>query len=181
MAFEKYFIELIKQDGPSQQTKVLVPFSPAMSVSSTEGLIPAPRSADIADASITAAKLASGAATPAKTINTEAGTATSDGLTTGIISDTSSHVTVTSANADHIIVLPAPTPGRMIVINVGANGFELRSSAPATIAINGGTASNAESAIAANSTIIAICISATAWKAIFLDADGDVAKVEAAA
>jgi len=69
----------------------------------------------------------------------------------------------------------------MLVIDVGANGFKLQSTAPATIAINGGTGSGVVSAIAANSTILAICISATAWKAIFLDADSDVAKVAAAA
>lgn len=121
------------------------------------------------------------AVTPAKTNIVEAITATADGTGTGVISDTTTHATVTSGNADHIVTLPTPTPGRMLVINVGANGFELRSSAPATVAINGGSGASAESAIAANSTVIAICISATAWKAIFLDADSDVAKVEAAA
>lgn len=92
-----------------------------------------------------------------------------------------SFVTVTSANADHWVNLPAPVPGTVIILNVGATGYELRSSSPTTIAINGGTGAAAESAIAANSTIIAICISATAWKAFFLDADSDLAKVEAAA
>lgn len=104
--------------------------------------------------------------------------ATASGAT---ISDTADFVSVTSASADYIVVLPAPVVGKMVMINVGATGFELRSSAPASIAINGGTGSGAESAIAANSTIIAICLSSTAWKAIFLDADADVAKVEAAA
>lgn len=108
-------------------------------------------------------------------------TATADGLTTGIIPAGASYVTVTSANANHIVALPAPVVGNVIWINVGATGFELRSSAPATIAINGGAEAEAESAIAANSTVLAICISATAWKAIFLDADSDVAKVAAAA
>jgi len=113
----------------------------------------------------------------------QACTATSGGLTTGIVQPAGfvSYVAVTSSNADHIIVLPAPVPGAIVILNVGANGYELRSSDPATIAINGGTGSSAESAIAANSTVIAICLSATAWKAIFLDADSDVAKVEAAA
>lgn len=110
-------------------------------------------------------------------------TATSDGLTTGTIADAGliQHVTVTSANAAHIIVLPTPTPGTIVILDVGANGFELRSDTPASVAINGGTGASAESAIAANSTVIAICLSATAWKAFFLDADSDVAKVEAAA
>ena len=108
-------------------------------------------------------------------------TATADGTGTGTIPAGSSYVTVTSANANHIVTLPAPVVGNVLWINVGATGFELRSSAPATISINGGAEADAESAIAANSTVLAICISATAWKAIFLDADSDVAKVAAAA
>lgn len=110
-------------------------------------------------------------------------TATAAGLTTGTIADAGflQFVTVTSDSADKIIILPTPTPGTMVWLTNGATGYELRSSDPATIAINGGSGSNAESAIAANSTVLAICISATAWKAIFLDADADVAKVEAAA
>lgn len=131
---------------------------------------------------VVTALIADANVTPAKTNIVEARTATADGLTTGIISDTTTHVTVTSADANHIITLPTPTPGRMLVINVAATGFELRSNAPTTVLINGGTGGAAvESAIPANSTIIAICITATAWKAIFLDADSDVAKVEAAA
>jgi hypothetical protein len=110
-------------------------------------------------------------------------TATAAGLTTGTIADAGllQFVQVTVADANHIIILPTPTPGRIVILNNGATGYELRSSAPATVAINGGAEADAESAIAANSTVIAICISATAWKAIFLDADGDVAKVAAAA
>lgn len=108
----------------------------------------------------------------------EAVTATVGGAA---ISAASSYVTVTSSDANHIIILPAPVVGKQLVINVGATGFELRSSNPATIAINGGSGANAESAIAANSTCFLICISATAWKGTFWDADGDVAKIEAAA
>ena len=92
-----------------------------------------------------------------------------------------SFVTVTSANADHWVNLPAPVPGTVIILNVGATGYEMRSSAPSTVAINGGTGATAESAIPANSTCVMICVSATAWKGFFLDADSDVAKVEAAA
>lgn len=114
---------------------------------------------------------------------TQARTATSGGLTTAIVQPAGllSFVAVTSSNADHIIVLPTPAPGTIVILDVGANGYELRSSDPETIAINGGTGADAESAIPANSTVLAICLSATAWKAIFLDADADVAKVEAAA
>lgn len=110
-------------------------------------------------------------------------TATAAGTTTGTIADAGmlQFVEVTSDDANKIIILPTPTPGRIVILNNGATGYELRSSTPASIAINGGSGANAESAIAASSTVIAICISATAWKAIFLDADADVAKVEAAA
>lgn len=109
-------------------------------------------------------------------------TATADGSGTGVISPAATHVSVTSANSAHLVTLPAPVVGAQLVINVGANGFELVSSSPTTISINSGVATTgvASSSIPANSTIIAICISTTAWKAIFLDADSDVAKVEVA-
>ncbi len=110
-------------------------------------------------------------------------TATADGLTTGTIADLGfiQHITVTSASADDIIVLPTPTPGVQVILNVGANGFELRSSTPASVGINGGTGASAESAIPANSTVFMTCVSATSWKGFYMDADGDLAKVEAAA
>jgi hypothetical protein len=92
-------------------------------------------------------------------------TATADGLTTGIIPDGGRIVfaPIASADANHIVVLPAPTPGTIVIGFVGANGCELRSSAPATVGINGGTGASAESAIAANQMFVAICTSATSW------------------
>jgi hypothetical protein len=113
----------------------------------------------------------------------QAVTATADGLTTGIVTGVGvdQFVVVTSANAAHLVTLPTPTPGRRVTLDVGANGYKLRSSTPASIAINGGTGASASSTIAANSTVFAICVSATAWKVTFWDADSDVAKVTAAA
>lgn len=111
----------------------------------------------------------------------EARTATTTGATTGTISPATTRVTVTSDDANKIIILPAPVVGKKLTIHGGATGFELRSSAPASIAINGGSGSNAESAIAANSTCYLECVTATAWKGFFLDADSDVAKIEVAA
>lgn len=111
-------------------------------------------------------------------------TVTADGTGTGTIPDNLgglSHVTVTSDDANKILVLPTPVVGQILVIHGPATGFELRSSSPTTIAINGGTGSAAESAIAANSTLVMICVTSTAWKGYFLDADSDLAKVEAAA
>lgn len=109
-------------------------------------------------------------------------TATSDGLTTGTIADAGllQFVTVTSAGANNIVVLPTPTPGTIVILANGATGYELRSSAPATVAINGGTGASAESAIAANTMVVAICTTATTWQAIGL-AGTTLAAVEAAA
>lgn len=107
--------------------------------------------------------------------------ATDTGATTGTILGTTTHASVTSAGATKQVILPAPVVGRTLTIDVGANGFDLKSSAPATIAINGGKGATVKSAIAANSTCYLICVSATAWKGFFMDADGDVAKIAAAA
>jgi len=115
---------------------------------------------------------------------TQARTATPTGATTGTIAAHGNQVVVVtpSADANDIIILPPPVLGTILVIHGGpTTGYELRSSSPTTIAINGGTGSNAESAIAADSTIILICVTTTAWKGFFMDADGDLAKVEAAA
>lgn len=110
-------------------------------------------------------------------------TATLDGLTTGIIADAGVHqfITVTSANANNIIVLPTPTPGTIVFLHVAATGYELRTSSPTTIGINGGTGSGAESAIGANTTVMMICATATSWKGLQLGSDGTLAKVEVAA
>lgn len=94
-------------------------------------------------------------------------TATADGLTTGTIADAGNiqFVTVTSSDANNIIVLPTPTPGTIVMLANGATGYELRTDTPASVAINGGSGSNAESAIAANSLVFAVCTSATTWQA----------------
>lgn len=113
---------------------------------------------------------------------TAARTATADGSGTGTIAAAGmlQFVTVTSADANHIVVLPTPTPGTIVILRNGATGYELRSSAPATVAINGGTGASAESAIAANTMVIAVCTSATTWQAIGI-AGATLAGVEAAA
>jgi len=110
-------------------------------------------------------------------------TATADGLTTGTIADAGywQFVTVTSGNADHIVVLPTPTPGKVVVLANGGTGYELRTSTPGSIGINGGTGASAESAITANTLVMMICESATSWKGLQLGSDGTLAKVEVAA
>lgn len=104
------------------------------------------------------------------------------GGTTGVIAAAGmlQFVPVTSDDANKVITLPAPTPGTVVILANGATGYELRTSAPATVAINGGAASNAESAIAASTLVIAVCTSATTWQAIGL-AGTTLAAVEAAA
>lgn len=111
-----------------------------------------------------------------------AATATADGLTTGTIADGGywQFVTVTSGDANHIIVLPTPTPGKVVMLVNGATGYELRSSSPTTISINGGSGANAESAIGASTLVFAVCTSATAWQSWSITAT-TLAAVEAAA
>lgn len=90
-------------------------------------------------------------------------------------------VTPTWVNANNIIILPSPQPMKVVVIAGAATGGELRTSSPSTIAINGGSGANAESAVAANQMVIAICESATSWKAFTIAGNGTVAGLEAAA
>lgn len=108
-------------------------------------------------------------------------TTTADGTGTGLIADGTTYVTVTSAGANNILTLPTPTPGNIVYAYVGANGYELRSDTPASVAINGGTGANAESAIAANTLIRCVCTSSTTWVCSQFAADGTESKVEAAA
>jgi hypothetical protein len=108
-------------------------------------------------------------------------TATDDGLTTAIIAAGTRYVTVTSANAAHFIVLPVPVVGHEVALYVGANGYELQSSTPASIAINAGVGAAASSSIGANTFVVCRCTSATTWVAMSQAADGTIAAVDAAA
>jgi hypothetical protein len=111
-------------------------------------------------------------------------TATAAGDGTGLIADGTSFVTVTTADAAHIITLPTPTPGTIVWLGTQAESqaFEVRTDTPASVKINGGSGSNAESAIAAAAIAVRfVCINATNWLGTYWDADGDEAKVEAAA
>lgn len=106
---------------------------------------------------------------------------TATGATTGTILPSTTFATVASTNADHIVILPAPVPGKEIILYGNATGYELRSSAPATISINGGAEANAESAIAASLMLRCVCVSATAWIVNSYAAAGTEAAVAAAA
>lgn len=91
------------------------------------------------------------------------------------------HVVVTSDHADKIVILPAPVLGLKITLINGATGYEIRSSAPATIGINGGTDTAAESAIGANEVIKMECVSLTNWIGSSVTAAGVVGVVQVAA
>lgn len=90
-------------------------------------------------------------------------------------------VTPTWGAATNILVLPEPVPGKIVIIAGAATGGELRSHDPATVAINGGSGASAESAVAANQMVVAICETSTSWKALTIASDGTVAGLEAAA
>jgi hypothetical protein len=114
-------------------------------------------------------------------------TATSDGLTTGIIPTGAAYVTVTSGGANNIVLLPPPTVGTVVWIFVGTNGCELRAGsttgtdASATISIGGNSASGGhESALPANSLSLMVCTSATTWVGIEIASNNAVSAVEVA-
>ena len=112
---------------------------------------------------------------------TEARTATAaPGGATGVISTNTDFVTVTCDDANKVITLPTPTPGVVVAISNGATGYELRSSTPASVAINGGVAANAESAIPADTLVICVCRTATAWLCSNTDTAGVVTATEVA-
>lgn len=90
-------------------------------------------------------------------------------------------VVPTWGNANNIIILPSAQPGKIVILAGAATGGELRSSSPTTIAINGGTGAGAESAVAANQMVIAICESSSSWKAFTIASNGTTAGLEAAA
>ena len=98
-------------------------------------------------------------------LGTQSVTATDDGLTTGLISATGGPLVLVDADSDanHIVTLPSPVVGLTFIINVAATGCELRTSAPASVGINGTTGSGVELALAVNSTVWCICTSTTNW------------------
>lgn len=113
---------------------------------------------------IATADIADGAITPAKSAQTEAITATADGLTTGLISATARHVSITSANAAHVVVLPPAVVGKVITGYVGANGCELQTLASSNVKINDVDCDGAnEAAIPATTLFKATCVASDAW------------------
>jgi len=109
-------------------------------------------------------------------------TATAAGDGVGIIASGKSMVKVTSTDANHIVTLPTPSIGQVIyIVEDGTTGYELRSSTPASISINGGSGADFESAIAgATAYIRCLAVSTTAWIANQFAAAGTESAVEAA-
>lgn len=108
-------------------------------------------------------------------------TATEAGDGTGIIPAGVTHAVITSSANTKLVTLPAPVPGLHLILVMGANGCKVRSSAPTTIGINGGTGAAVASAIAADTEVVLECMSATSWKAWTVAADGTWAELAAAA
>jgi hypothetical protein len=91
------------------------------------------------------------------------------------IPDGVTFITVTSANAAHWVNLPTPTPGAELwIASAGGTGWELRSAAPETTAINGNTpTAGHESAVAATDLLTRCkCMSAVAWIVTHFASDG---------
>ena len=97
------------------------------------------------------------------------------------VADGTTFVTVTSADANHIIILPDSALGTVIRLQNGATGYELRSSSPTTIGINGGTGAAAESAVGASLLVEVIRTTATNWVGSTKTAAGVVAVLQVAA
>lgn len=122
--------------------------------------------------SIGTAELANASVTPAKLVETAVATATADGTGTGsitVLGAFKKFVDVTSASATNQISLPgisASTIGQEIFLTVAANGYELITPASSGTLINqvDGDGTN-QLDVAANTTVRCTQISATAWLA----------------
>src|SRR5688572_14316089 len=115
------------------------------------------------DLAVTGSLTATGGTLPTQ----DAVTATADGLTTGLISETADFAVVTSANADHIITLPASSSaliGKVIRGWVGANGCEMRTPAASGATINAVDSDGTnEAAIPATTLFQVELVAANTW------------------
>lgn len=129
--------------------------------------------------SIGTAELADASITPAKIAEVTTATATADGLTTGSITALTGFkkfVAVTSASATNAITLPgitAATVGQEIFLTVGANGYELLVPSGTNVTINQVDCDGTNQLdVAANTTVRCTQISSTAWLAEQIAATG---------
>lgn len=116
---------------------------------------------------IATSEIADSAVTYAKRASIATATATADGLTTGLIADGTTFVTVTSAGATNAVTLPAivaGTVGQTIDIYVGANGYELLTPASSNNTINTVDSDGTNQLdVAANTLLRCIQVSSTGW------------------
>ena len=102
-------------------------------------------------------------------------TATDDGTGTGVIPNGGYYTVAADSDANHIVTLPSPVPGTVVWLDCSADGtgFEIRTTDPANIKINSGSATNGESAIAASIGLVqCTCINATNWMIVGYTYDG---------
>lgn len=116
---------------------------------------------------IITSEIADGAVTYLKRAVVATATATTDGLTTGLIADGSTFVTVTSDSATKFVTLPAivaGTVGQTIDIYVGANGYELVTPASSNNTINTVDSDQTNQLdVAATTLLRCIQVSSTGW------------------
>lgn len=123
-------------------------------------------------AEVAQAEIADGSISAAKVVGSEARTATADGLTTGLITSPTAlktFIAVTSAAATNAITLPAASSaliGAELYLTVGANGYELLTPATGNNTINQVDSDGTNQMdVAATTTVRCTCISATGWLA----------------
>lgn len=122
---------------------------------------------ELASNAVTTVKIADSAVTYAKRAVIGTATATTDGLTTGLILPGETFVTVTSDSATKFITLPAidaSTIGQTIDLYVGATGYELVTPASSNNTINTVDSDQTNQLdVAANSLVHLTQVSATGW------------------
>lgn len=103
----------------------------------------------------------------------QAVTATSNGLTTGLIPDHASFVTVTSSSADYVVVLPTWVIGHVIRITVPSTGCELETLDTSNDTINAVDCDGTnQMAMAAASIYHLECVADSTWIAYAWGSDG---------
>lgn len=105
---------------------------------------------------------------------TQVASASTNNSTGVALPSTADFVTITSSGANNISILPSPITGKIVRGVVGANGCEIRTSSPSTIALNGVTGATVEAALAANSSFQATCLNATNWILLNFSTTGEV-------
>ena len=109
--------------------------------------------------------------------------ATTDGTGTGTIPAVGGWYSVTSDGDDKIVILPAVGSGTEIWLDFAdtTHDFELRSDTPASIKINGGSGSNAQTEIAKANVLVKCVRTNSGWIVNSFAADGTETQEAAAA